>query len=411
MKKRIVITLFCMSLMMTACAGGTFQYDGENSIDISQELSEIENIYNETINSLGLSATNINGQKKIIDIEFDKGTTYGIHTGLYLYRVPTFFASISKCDDELFRTYSETGDVVSMLNVNSSYDENDPVGYHWLEGEENLANMRNGIMNGFQSDARILEEREYSTVTTKGRFYKVEGNVNGKEIILWYYIFPSEEDNSWFLIYIYEDKLSKYSYEKVFFQIINSLEYVGPIDESESSKNLPEDTINEALIEKPEESNNKQSNTNDGVNDQNNTSQGNITKSDSDDKKSLSYSTNDLENAKKGESGVFAYRDNGSNYYNYYIIDFDEGYVYFFTEGNGNDNAEKLKIQSGTLNDVVLITYHDNGNVWSNGLHFKWSRQPDHLILEDQNHYEYDYYSTDLAAARKLLEKKTIYEY
>ena len=95
----------------------------------------------------------------------------------------------------------------------------------------------------------------------------------------------------------------------------------------------------------------------------------------------------------------------------YYIIDFDEGYVYSFTEGNGNDTCDRLKIESGDLNDVVVITYHDSGDEWSYGLHFKYKNQPDHLIMEDNDYFEYDYYSTNLDNALKIRDSKTIHDY
>ena len=53
----------------------------------------------------------------------------------------------------------------------------------------------------------------------------------------------------------------------------------------------------------------------------------------------VSYSTNTKEAVKNGNSGVYAYVDGGYSYDIYYIIDFDEGYVYYFTEGNGEEGC------------------------------------------------------------------------
>ena len=123
------------------------------------------------------------------------------------------------------------------------------------------------------------------------------------------------------------------------------------------------------------------------------------------------YSTNDKETAKEGKTGVYAYCNHGRNYDQYYIIDFDEGYVYDFCEGNGDTTCERLKIESGNLNEVLIVTYHDGGDTWSNGLHFKWRRQPDHLVLEDQYHFEYDFRYTDLDEALELMATKKIIDY
>ena len=125
----------------------------------------------------------------------------------------------------------------------------------------------------------------------------------------------------------------------------------------------------------------------------------------------LDYTTNTKGAAKKGNSGVYSYRSQGGTYYNYWIIDFDNGYVYSFSDGNGNASCDRLRIQSGDLNSVLIITYHDGGDVWSYGLHFKWVNQPDHLILQDNDGFEYDYYTTNLENALKVMKSKTIHDY
>lgn len=123
----------------------------------------------------------------------------------------------------------------------------------------------------------------------------------------------------------------------------------------------------------------------------------------------LYYSTNNREKAKKGNSGVFAYRNSGSQTSSYYIIDFDEGYVYFFTVGSGDQSCEKVAMVSGDLNSVLIITYHDSGESWSEGLHFKWKNSPEKLIVE-LNGFDYEYSPTDLEEAIKLKDKLTIVE-
>lgn len=127
--------------------------------------------------------------------------------------------------------------------------------------------------------------------------------------------------------------------------------------------------------------------------------------------KSVFYSTNDSETARQGNSGVFAYKSSGGSYSIYWIIDFDEGYVYYFTEGNGESNCDRLKIESGTLNDMVIITYHDGGEEWSNCLHFKWVNHPETLIMQDNDGFEYDYSYTNLEDALNLRSTKTIIDY
>lgn len=127
--------------------------------------------------------------------------------------------------------------------------------------------------------------------------------------------------------------------------------------------------------------------------------------------KPVFYSTNDYKTAKKGNTGVFSYRERASSYDIYWIIDFDEGYVYYFTDGNDDPSCDKLKIESGDLNDKIVITYHDGDNVWSYGLHFRYVNHPETLIMQDNNGFEYEYSTTDLDDALTLRNTKTIKEY
>ena len=120
------------------------------------------------------------------------------------------------------------------------------------------------------------------------------------------------------------------------------------------------------------------------------------------------YTSNPEETYKNGDSGKYAYMSNGHNYDIYYIIDFDEGYVYNFLEGDGNEFCDRLKIESGTLNDVVIVTYHDGDMSWSNGIHFKTRRFPNRLIVEDNYHQEMEFDTTDLEKALQLRDTKTI---
>lgn len=128
-----------------------------------------------------------------------------------------------------------------------------------------------------------------------------------------------------------------------------------------------------------------------------------------DEPEAVNYSTNTADTVKDGNKGVYAYRDKGGSYYKYYIIDFDDGYVYSFNDES--DDCDRVKIDSGDLNDVLMITYHDGGDSWSYGLHFKYKNNPEHLIMQDNDGFEYDYYTTDLKDALTVKEGKTIHDY
>lgn len=123
------------------------------------------------------------------------------------------------------------------------------------------------------------------------------------------------------------------------------------------------------------------------------------------------YSTNDYETAKKGNTGVFSYKNKSGSYDVYWIINFDEGYVYWFTEGNGESFCDKVKIVSGDLNDKITVTWHDGGDEWSWYLHFKYINHPETLVVNDHNGFATEFTTTDLDDALELRDTKTIKEY
>lgn len=132
------------------------------------------------------------------------------------------------------------------------------------------------------------------------------------------------------------------------------------------------------------------------------------TTTEKDDNSPVFYSTNDYETAKQGNTGVFSYKSTEGSYDIYWIIDFDGGYVYWFTEGNGDSTCDRLKIDSGTLNDKVIITYHDGSDEWSYSLHFKYVDHPETLIMVDNDGFDHKYSTTDLNDATSIRDTKTI---
>ena len=126
---------------------------------------------------------------------------------------------------------------------------------------------------------------------------------------------------------------------------------------------------------------------------------------------SVSYSTNNRETAKEGNQGVFSYKIRGGTYTNYYIINFDEGYVYHFTDGNGEETSDRVAIDFGDLNSGVIVTYHDGDTKWSYMFSFANYRQPEHAKLIDNDGFTTDLYFTDLDDALAKLATKKIVDY
>ena len=123
------------------------------------------------------------------------------------------------------------------------------------------------------------------------------------------------------------------------------------------------------------------------------------------------YSTNDSKTAKKGNSGVFSYKNKKGSYDVYWIINFDEGYVYTFTNGNGASSCDKLKIVSGHLNDRIIITWHDGGNQVNWYLHFKYVDNPVTLVVNDHLGFTTEFAATNLNDALQIRGTKTIKAY
>lgn len=123
------------------------------------------------------------------------------------------------------------------------------------------------------------------------------------------------------------------------------------------------------------------------------------------------YTSNPKDTYKDGNSGKYAYDDKGKNYRNYLVIDFDEGVVYLFEEGNGSTSSDRVKITEGDLNSTLIITYHDGGSVWQNAMYFKYKNMPDHLIFQDSSGFAWDFYPTNLTDALEILEDREIYDY
>lgn len=124
--------------------------------------------------------------------------------------------------------------------------------------------------------------------------------------------------------------------------------------------------------------------------------------------KPVFYSTNTEDTVKNGNSGVYAYKSKGGDCEEYWIIDFDEGYLYCFENKSDDSSCSRFKINSGDLNSHVSFTYHFPNENYEMAAHFKWAKQPDHLVIYVSDKLQCDYYYTDLSDALKIRNRKTI---
>lgn len=126
----------------------------------------------------------------------------------------------------------------------------------------------------------------------------------------------------------------------------------------------------------------------------------------------LDYTTNSKDDYKDGDHGVYSYVRSAGSYDIYIIIDFDEGYIYYFCHGNGDEICDRLEIDSGDLNSLCYFSYYygeDDVDLYA--VNWAWKRSPNHLLLQDSYGNSWDYYPTDLDEALALRDSKEIVDY
>lgn len=129
-------------------------------------------------------------------------------------------------------------------------------------------------------------------------------------------------------------------------------------------------------------------------------------------KPDLFYYSGSKDDVKKGSLGIYSYIRYGE-YDVYLVINFDEGYVYSFTDQDGDNTCTRGKIISGSLNDSMVVKFQagkdDWAEEWTNWIHFKYKNMPSNLIHVDSNGQTYtELTPTNLNSALNLLENKKI---
>ena len=126
----------------------------------------------------------------------------------------------------------------------------------------------------------------------------------------------------------------------------------------------------------------------------------------------LYYTTNSRDDFKDGDHGVYCYSRLAGSYKIYIIIDFDEGYIYYFCHGNGDEVCDRCEIDSGDLNSLCYFTYHfDDGEEVLYAVNWSWKRTPNHLVFQSEFGESWDYYPENLENAIELRDTKEIIDY
>lgn len=122
------------------------------------------------------------------------------------------------------------------------------------------------------------------------------------------------------------------------------------------------------------------------------------------------YSTNDLETAKKGNSGKFAYIRKAKEYDVYFLIDYDEGYVFNYTYRQGDQDGLAFTIDTGDLNEGLHITHHSDDGLddFSYVLKFHERNNPTIMVLYDRE-LEAEYMATSIDEAIKIRDSLEFY--
>lgn len=296
---------------------------------------------------------------------FDEKSNSLVTVGQFCFSIPNYWNADIE-EDDMYRAYAENSGKVSVLQIISSYDSDDKVTYDILKQDTENGAMADAYKTWFEQcgDIQVVS---FDNGDIKGFIFSTDFTKDGLDGKGQCLVFPSENNNSWVFVALMETNNTQYTYFRDFSKILESISVLPTISTTDDSASKSS--------------------------------------------KAVSYSTNTKDTVKNGNSGIYSYKSIGGAYDIYWIIDFDEGYVYYFTDGNGNEICDRVKIDSGDLNSGVIITYHDGNSTWQEALHFKWANQPDHLVAVDADYFDYDYYTTDLTDALAIRDSRRIVDY
>lgn len=236
------------------------------------------------------------------------------------------------------------------------------------------------IDNQEQGTIKNGEFDEYQLSLEKGNHTLSVYNANDESVKGELSFYVNKEDNLQFEIHSRSDDIS-----------IETSDY-----EEETTEDVTEENTDKEITEDVTEETNEKETTSES------------TKLDN----SVNYSTNDKDTVENGDSGVYAYKSKSGSYDVYWIIDFDNDCVYYFTEGNyEEETCDRVKITSGTLNDRVTITWNMDGEKTDWHLYFKYKNIPTTLVVTDHLGISTEFWTTNLDDALLKKSKRTINEY
>ena len=144
-----------------------------------------------------------------------------VMVGDFSFSIPSYWR-VRITEKDHYRAYAETSGKVAMLDIRSSYDENDPVTYNILVDETENGLMSNAFKSWYESCGDITIEK-FNNGAVKGFIYStyfIFQKLQGYSRTL---CFPNIKNNNWFYFSLFESNNTKYSYTDDFAKILNSI--------------------------------------------------------------------------------------------------------------------------------------------------------------------------------------------
>lgn len=291
---------------------------------------------------------------------YNQATNKDITVGDYKFSVPSYWIEKEQ-EDNIYTAFAEEKDKVAMFQIQVTEGS---FGYSSLEDTEKA---RKELFERMMKEMGL----PFSNVTSefieqsnnRGYLFSSDTTIKNYDSKLKMLFVNTSQSNTWALVMLVQTNNTDYSYISDYEKIIASIVFTG----EQNVKKYP-----------------------------------------------VYFSTNTEETVNNGNTGVYSYIKTGPNYDTYYILDFDEGYAYYFLdgeEGQVEETCEKTSMVSGSLNDVVILKHVYGDEIWYDGLRFKYKDVPLYMIYEDVDSFEWEFTATDLKMALEKMSKKSIVEH
>lgn len=107
---------------------------------------------------------------------------------------------------------------------------------------------------------------------------------------------------------------------------------------------------------------------------------------------------------------VYAFTTEEGDFASYYVIDFEQGYIYMFHADEYDDSCFALPIEAGNLEDGLTASISDGYSMVPFTMHYKDANQTERVVMTIEGAYEVELVATSLEEALMVKEGKTIVE-